>query len=112
MTEDIKEKVKELYNFLVYCTKTEHNFFVTFCINNYGCSTHYFNGKTTYALFYEFMMIDIKDIMMEDIKYNNHQISIELDNIEAITHTIDENNKNLFFIAFKDKMGYASISEE
>lgn len=104
MTEDVKEKVKEVYNFLVHCTKTERNFFVTFCINNYGCSTHYFNGKATCVYFYEFMMIDIRK--------NNHQIIIDLDNIETITHTIDENNKNLFFIAFKDKMGYASISEE
>jgi hypothetical protein len=104
MNLDNKEKVKELYNFLVYCTKTERNFFVTFCINNYGHSTHYFNGKATYIHFHEFDIIDIKK--------NNHQISIELDNIETITHTIDENNKNLFFIAFKDKMGYASISEE
>lgn len=107
MNLDNKEKVKELYNFLVHCTKTERNFFVTFCINNYGYSTHYFKGKVTYVHFHEFMTIDIIDI-----KKNNHQISIELDNIETITHTIDENNKNLFFIAFKDKMGYASISEE
>lgn len=104
MNLDKKEKVKGLHNFLFHCTKTERNFFVTFCINNYGYSTHYFNGKATCVHFYEFMMIDIK--------CNNHQISIELDNIETITHTIDENNKNLFFIAFKDKMGYASISEE
>lgn len=104
MNLDNKEKAKELYNFLVHCTKTERNFFVTFCINNYGCSTHYFNGKVTCVRFYKFIMIDIR-------KYN-HQISIDLDNIETITHTIDENNKNLFFIAFKNTMGYASISEE
>lgn len=104
MTEDVKEKAKELYNFLLHCTKTKRSFFVTFCINNYGNSSHYFNGKATCVYSYEFMMIDIKK--------NNHQISIELDNIESITHTIDENNKNLFFIAFKNTMGYASISEE
>jgi len=104
MNLDNKEKVKELYNFLVHCTKTERNFFVTFCINNYGYSTYYFKGKVTYVHFHEFMMIDIR--------CNNCQIGIELDNIESITHTIDENNKNLFFIAFKDTMGYASISEE
>lgn len=107
MNLDNKERVKELYNFLFHCTITERNFFVTFCINDYGYSTHYFKGKVTYVHFHEFMMIDIIDI-----KKNNYQISIELDNIETITHTIDENNKNLFFIAFKDKIGYASISEE
>lgn len=104
MTEDVKEKAKELYNFLLHCTKTKRNFFIIFCINNYGYSGHYFNGKATCVYFYEFMMIDIR--------CNNCQIGIELDNIESITHTIDENNKNLFFIAFKDTMGYTSISEE
>lgn len=106
MTEDIKREIDILCNFLKNCKSAKRNFTVSFNSIGIGTSRNYFYGETVSVIY------PCREIEVLNIFQNGHSVSIDLFNIEEISHTIDEDIKITFFIECKNVSGWILIMEE